>query len=69
MVILMIDIGMIQANTVILKKTVKYLNGEMKVVVEKRIKDNRKLIDNFYDTLEEEYRFTQSYEQGGPDGY
>ena len=61
MVILMIDIGMIQANTVILKKTVKYLNGEMKVIVEKRIKDNRKLIDNFYDTLEEEYRFTQSY--------
>ena len=53
MVILMIDIGMIQANTVILKKTVKYLNGEMKVIVEKRIKDNRKLIDNFYDTLEE----------------
>ncbi len=60
---------MLEANTVILKKTVKYLNGEMKVVVEKRIKDNYKLIDEFFDDLAEEYKSIQSYEQGGPDGY
>ena len=48
------DIGMLEANTVILRKTVKYLNGEMKVVVEKRIKDNYKLIDELVDTNKEE---------------
>lgn len=57
------DIGMIEANTVILKKTVRYLNGEMKVVVEKRIKDNYKLIDEFFDDMAEEYKSIQSYEQ------
>ena len=62
MVILMMDIGMLEANTVILRKTVKYLNGEMKVVVEKRIKDNYKLIDEFFDDLAEEYKSIQSYE-------
>ena len=56
------DIGMLEANTVILRKTVKYLNGEMKVVVEKRIKDNYKLIDEFFDDLAEEYKSIQSYE-------
>ena len=56
------DFGMLEANTVILKKTVKYLNGEMKVIVEKRIKDNYKLIDKFFDNLEEEYQSIQSYE-------
>lgn len=56
------DIGMIEANTIILKKTVKYLNGEMKVTVEKRIKDNYKLIDDFFDDLAEEYKSIESYE-------
>ena len=42
---ILMDIGMLEANTVILKKTVKYLNGEVKVTVEKRIIDNLKLID------------------------
>ena len=59
---ILMDIGMIEANTVILKKTVKYLNGEVKVTVEKRIKDNYKLIDKFFDNLEEEYQSIQSYE-------
>ena len=59
------DIGMIEANTVILKKTVKYLNGEVKEIVEKQIKSNYKTIDNFFDDLEKEYQSTQSYEQGG----
>ena len=54
---------MIEANTVILRKTVKYLNGEVKIVVEKRIKDNYKLIDSFFDDLAEEYQSIQSYEQ------
>jgi len=62
MVVTMMDIGMLEANTVILRKTVKYLNGEMKVVVEKRIKDNYKLIDEFFDDLAEEYKSIQSYE-------
>ena len=57
------DIGMIEANTVILKKTVKYLDGEVKTIVEKRIKQNYKLIDSFFDDLEREYQSTQSYEQ------
>jgi len=56
------DIGMIKANNVILKKTVKYLNGDVKVVVEKRIKENYKIIDNFFDDLAEEYQSIQSYE-------
>ena len=56
------DIGMIEANTVILKKTVKYLDGDVKVTVEKRIIENYKLIDNFFDELSEEYKSIQSYE-------
>ena len=59
---ILMDIGMIEANTIILKKTVKYLNGEMKVTVEKRIKDNYKLIDDFFDDLAEEYKSIESYE-------
>ena len=59
---------MIEANTVILRKTVKYLNGEVKIVVEKRIKDNYKLIDSFFDDLEREYQSTQSYEKGEVNG-
>ena len=62
------DIGMIEANTVILKKTVEYLDGDVKIVVEKRIKDNYKLIDEFFDELAQEYKSIQSYEQGGPYG-
>ena len=56
------DIGMIEANTVILKKTVEYLNGDVKVTVEKSIKDNYKLIDDFFDQLAEEYKSIESYE-------
>ena len=56
------DVGMLEANTVILKKTVKYLDGEVKTVVEKRIKENYELIDNFFDQLAEEYKTIDSYE-------
>tara|TARA_Y100000401_G_scaffold57792_1_gene45764 strand:- start:486 stop:680 length:195 start_codon:yes stop_codon:yes gene_type:complete len=62
------DIGNIEANTIILKKTVKYLNGEVKETVEKQIKKNYELIDDFFDQLAEEYKSIQSYEQGGPHG-
>jgi len=56
------DIGMIEANTVTLKKTVKYLDGDVKTVVERQIKTNYKLIDEFFDQLAEEYKSIQSYE-------
>ena len=62
MVVTIMDIGMIEANTVILKKTVKYLNGDVKVTVEKRIIENYKLIDEFFDELAEEYKSIESYE-------
>ena len=54
---------MIEANTVILKKTVKYLNGDVKTIVEKRIKKNYALIDDFFDDLERQYQATNAYEQ------
>ena len=59
------DIGNIETNNVILKKTVKYLNGEVKVIVEKQIKKNYELIDDFFDQLADEYKSIQSYEEGG----
>ena len=59
------DIGNIESNTIILKKTVKYLNGEVKEVVEKQIKQNYALIDDFFDQLAQEYKSIQSYEEGG----
>ena len=62
MVVTIMDIGMIEANTVTLKKTVKYLDGDVKTVVERQIKTNYKLIDEFFDQLAEEYKSIQSYE-------
>ena len=62
------DIGNIEANTVILKKTVKYLNGEVKTVVEKQIKQNYELIDEFFDQMADEFKSIKSYEKGGPHG-
>jgi hypothetical protein len=62
------DVGMLEANTITLKKTVKYLNGDVKTVVEKQIKENYELIDDFFDQLNEEYKSIQSYEKGGPHG-
>lgn len=56
------DMGMIEHNTIVLRKTVKYLNGDIKVVVEKRINDNYKLIDEFFDGLAEEFKSINQYE-------
>tara|TARA_R100000234_G_scaffold209_1_gene172 strand:+ start:933 stop:1121 length:189 start_codon:yes stop_codon:yes gene_type:complete len=61
----MTDIGLLEANTVVLKKTVKYLDGSVKEVVERQIRSNYKTIDAFFDDLEKEYQSIQSYEQGG----
>ena len=63
------DIENVEANTVILKKTVKYLDGDVKSVVEKQIKQNYKLIDEFFDQMADEFKSIQSYEKGGPHGY
>tara|TARA_R110002167_G_scaffold274509_1_gene480578 strand:+ start:1342 stop:1515 length:174 start_codon:yes stop_codon:yes gene_type:complete len=54
--------GMIEHNTIVLRKTVKYLDGDVKVVVEKRINDNYKLIDEFFDGLAEEFKSINQYE-------
>ena len=59
------DIGNIETNNVILKKTVKYLNGEVKIIVEKQIRKNFELIDDYFDQLADEYKSIQSYEEGG----
>ncbi len=57
------DFGILEANTVILRKTVKYLDGDVKTVVEKRIKQNYELIDSFFDDMEKEFKSIESYEQ------
>jgi hypothetical protein len=62
------DIGLLEANTIILKKTTKYLNGEVKEIVERQIRSNYKTIDSFFDDLEREYQSTQSYEKGEANG-
>ena len=62
------DIGILEANTIILKKTTKYLNGKVKEIVERQIRSNYKTIDSFFDDLEREYQSTQSYEKGEVNG-
>ena len=58
------DIGMLEANMRVLKKTVKYLpNGDVKETVERQIKQNLTEIDDFFDELAKEARFIESYEQ------
>ena len=58
------DIGMLEANVRVLKKTVQYLpNGEVKETVERQIKQNLTEIDDFFDELAKEARFIESYEQ------
>ena len=69
MVITMIDIGLIEANNVVLKKTVKYLNGDMKIIVERQILNNINLLNDLIDQWEIEHQVTNAYEEGGPNGY
>ena len=58
----------IEANIAVLRRTKKYLNGDIKDIVEHQIKQNYELIDNLFDQLNKEYKSIQSYEQGGPHG-
>ena len=58
------DIGMIEANLRVLKKTVEYLpDGSIKESVERQIKQNLNHIDDFFDQLAEEAKHIEQYEQ------
>tara|TARA_R100000664_G_C2736435_1_gene125781 strand:+ start:474 stop:662 length:189 start_codon:yes stop_codon:yes gene_type:complete len=58
------DVGMLEANIRVLKKTVKYLpDGRAKETVEMQIKQNLREIDDFFDQLADEAKFIESYEQ------
>jgi len=67
MVVLM-DIFELEKNNVVLKRTVRYLDGEIKEIVEKQILSNLTKIDSFFDDLEREYQSINSYEEGGQNG-
>lgn len=56
------DIEELERNNAILRKTVIYVDGEMKEMVEKQILHNLSRIDRFFDELEREYQSTNSYE-------
>ncbi len=62
------DIFELEKNNVVLKRTVRYLDGEIKEIVEKQILSNLTKIDNFFDDLEREYQSINSYEEGGQNG-
>mgnify|MGYP003632617133 CR=1 FL=1 len=62
MVVIM-DIGNIETNISVLKRTKKYLNGDIKEIVEHQIKENYSLIDEFFDQLADEFKSIESYEQ------
>ena len=58
------DVGMLESNMRVLKKTVKYLpDGRVKESVEMQIKQNLNQIDDFFDQLADEAKFIESYEQ------
>ena len=63
------NIDELERNNAVLRKTIRYVDSEVKEVVEKQIKHNLSRIDKFFDELEREYQSIQSYEQGGPNGY
>tara|TARA_R100000700_G_C3078929_1_gene85555 strand:+ start:353 stop:556 length:204 start_codon:yes stop_codon:yes gene_type:complete len=64
MVVIMRDIGIIEANLKTLKKTVEYLpDGRVKETVQRQIKQSSNYIDDFFDELAEEAKFIESYEQ------
>ena len=57
------DITNIETNIAVLRKTKKYLNGDIKEIVEHQIKENYSLIDEFFDQLADEFKSIESYEQ------
>tara|TARA_R100000234_G_scaffold17901_1_gene9913 strand:- start:316 stop:537 length:222 start_codon:yes stop_codon:yes gene_type:complete len=66
MVVIM-NIEEIERNNAVLRKTIMYVDGEIKEVVEKQIIHNLNRIDRFFDELEREYQSLNSYE-GGQNG-
>jgi len=63
------DIGPIESSTRVLKKTITFLpDGRVKETVERQIRQNIQVIDEYFDQLADEYKSIQSYEQGGPHG-
>ena len=63
------DIGPIESNTRVLKKTITFLpDGRVKETVERQIRQNIQVIDEYFDQLADEYKSIQSYEKGGPHG-
>ena len=61
-VVVMMDIEELERNNAVLRKTVIYIDGEMKEIVEKQILHNLNRIDRFFDELEREYQSINSYE-------
>ncbi len=61
------NIEEIERNNAVLRKTIMYVDGEIKEVVEKQIIHNLNRIDRFFDELEREYQSLNSYE-GGQNG-
>ena len=63
------DIGPIESTPRVLKKTITFLpDGRVKETVERQIRQNIQVIDEYFDQLADEYKSIQSYEQGGPHG-
>jgi hypothetical protein len=56
------DIWLIERNNKVLKKTIKYLDGQIKEEVEEVIIKNDDLIDTFIDEMAEEYNHVTDYE-------
>ena len=57
----------LERNNVVLKKTLSYVNGEIKEVVERQKKSNILQLNDLLDEYEREYNSIQSYE-GGQNG-
>ena len=57
----------LERNNVVLKKTLSYVNVEIKEVVERQIKSNILQLNDLLDEYEREYNSIQSYE-GGQNG-
>ena len=62
-VVIIMDFGVIEENNNVLRKVIKYLDGDVKIVVEKRIKDNFSLIDQFFDDYAKQMKSIEQYEQ------
>jgi|TARA_X000001382_G_scaffold114026_2_gene92118 hypothetical protein len=55
----------IERNNVVLRKTLTYVNGEVKEVVQRQIKRNVIELNDLLEEYEREFNSIESYEQGG----